>query len=67
MNSIKLLFKEVCQNLMLPDETLLFMDEIQNKGIIEVGCKRRTFALANSKFEIDNYPDRKPTDQNPGY
>jgi hypothetical protein len=32
---------------MLPDETLLFMDEIKNKGIIEQGCKRRTFVLAN--------------------
>ena len=52
---------------MLPDETLLFMDEIQNKGIIELGCKWRTFALANSKFEIDNNPDKKPSDQNPGY
>ena len=50
-----------------PHETLLFMDEIQNKGIIEQGCKGHTFALANSKFEIDNNPDRKPTDQNPGY
>ena len=48
---------------MLPHETLFFMDEIQNKGSIEVGCKRRTFALANSKFEIDNNPDNKPADQ----
>lgn len=43
------------------------MDEIQNKGSIEQGGKGRTFALANSKFEIDNNLDRKPTDQNPGY
>jgi len=43
------------------------MDEIQNKGIIEQVCKRRTFALVNSKFEIGNNPDRKLTDPNPGY
>ncbi len=43
------------------------MDEIQNKGIIEQECKGRIFALANSKFEIDTNPDKKPSDQNPGY
>ncbi len=43
------------------------MDEIKNKGIIEQECKGRIFALVNSKFEIDNKPDRKLTDPNPGY